>query len=494
MYRNARRLLGLVNKLLDFRRMEFQELKLNLTYGDIVAFAKDITNSFTDLAEKKEIDFSFHTSVDQLSTCFDQDKVEKIIFNLLSNAFKFTHQKGKIEVTIDVKDALSVQNHEAGLNVDSYVVLVVRDTGIGIPKEKQQKVFERFFRDDNPKSMINQGTGIGLSLVGEFVKLHKGKIELESEPEKGSKFSVYLPVIEEGKIAEAGRESSKELYGYPETEQVNGYDDERYESSDRKLPLILLVEDNEDFLFYLKDNLKINYNIIVASNGKEGLQLAQKRLPDLIVSDIMMPEMDGLELCKIIKTDKNTSHIPVILLTGRSSGKTRLEGFELGADDYITKPFSFEILESRIRNLILQRENIRKSFQKRFELTPSDIRITSLDEKLIQKALLIVENNMSDPDFSVDKLSREIGMSRVHLYKKLTSLTGKSPIEFIRIIRLRRAAQLLEKSQLSVSEIAYQVGFNNPKYFTKYFKSEYRILPSEYAAEKFKKSEGPRPF
>ncbi|HJX71106.1 MAG TPA: DNA-binding response regulator, partial [Bacteroidales bacterium] len=235
-------------------------------------------------------------------------------------------------------------------------------------------------------------------------------------------------------------------------------------------------------------------NIIVASNGREGLQLAQKRLPDLIVSDIVMPGMDGLELCKIIKSDKNTSHIPVILLTGRSSSKKKLEGFELGADDYITKPFSFEILESRIRNLILQRETIRKSLQKRFELTPSNIQITSLDEKLIHKALLIVENNLSDPDFSVDKLSREIGMSRVHLYKKLTSLTGKSPIEFIRIIRLRRAAQLLEKSQLSVSEIAYQVGFNNPKYFTKYFKSEYRILPSEYAAEKFKKTEGPHPF
>ena len=238
----------------------------------------------------------------------------------------------------------------------------------------------------------------------------------------------------------------------------------------------------------------MNYLIIEASNGLEGWNLAQNKIPDLIVTDIMMPEMDGIELCKKIKSDKNTSHIPVILLTGRTSNKKRIEGFEYGADDYITKPFSFEILESRIKNLIHQRDLIRKSFQKKFELTPSEIQITSLDEKLIKKALQVVEANIADPDFSVDKLSREIGMSRVHLYKKLTSLTGKSPIEFIRIIRLRRAAQLLEKSQMSVSEIAYQVGFNNPKYFTKYFKFEYKILPSEYAATKQKKSEGPKSF
>jgi signal transduction histidine kinase/ligand-binding sensor domain-containing protein/DNA-binding response OmpR family regulator len=494
MYRNARRLLSLVNKLLDFRRMEFQELKLNLTYGDIIAFAGDVANSFTDLAEKKEIDFSFHTSVKQLSTYFDQDKVEKIIFNLLSNAFKFTHEKGKVEVTIDVEDASPVQDQDTGLNVNSFVVLKVRDTGIGIPRENQDKVFERFFMDDNPKIMINQGTGIGLSLVGEFVKLHKGKIKVESEPGKGSEFSVWFPLIEEGQLDEVNRETSKELSKHSELEQLEENDDAKHGIPFNNQPLILLVEDNADFLFYLKDNLKISYNIIEATNGREGLQIARKKLPDLIVSDIVMPEMDGIELCRIIKSDKNTSHIPVILLTGRSSNKKRLEGFEFGADDYITKPFSFEILESRIRNLILQRETIRKSFQKRFELTPSDIQVTPLDEKLIQKALQIVENNLSDPDFSVDKLSREIGMSRVHLYKKLTSLTGKSPIEFIRIIRLRRAAQLLEKSQLSVSEIAYQVGFNNPKYFTKYFKSEYRTLPSEYAAEKFKRSKGPHPF
>ena len=493
-YRNARRLLSLVNKLLDFRRMEFQEFKLNPTYGDLVSFVGDISNSFTDLSEKKEINYSFHTSVARLDTYFDQDKIEKIVFNLLSNAFKFTHEGGRIEVTINIESASKDVNDTNEPELNSFAVIGVSDTGIGIPKEKQEKVFERFFRDDNPKILINQGSGIGLSLVGEFVKLHKGKIKLDSEPGKGSQFSVYIPVIEEGQLDIDQQLASGKLLQQNDTEKMENQFDEKLETSDARLPLVLLVEDNEDFLFYLKDNLKMNYRIVEASDGKEGLHLAMSKLPDLIVSDIMMPEIDGLELCKRIKSDKNTSHIPIILLTGRSSNKKRMEGFEFGADDYITKPFSFEILESRIRNLILQRETIRKSFQKRFELTPADIQVTSLDEKLIQKALSIVEINISDPDFSVDKLSREIGMSRVHLYKKLTSLTGKSPIEFIRVLRLRRAAQLLEKSQLSVSEIAYQVGFNNPKYFTKYFKSEYKTLPSEYAAEKFRKTEGPRSF
>ena len=485
--------MNLVNQLLDFRRLEFQEIKLNLSLGDLVSFARDISDSFSDLAEKKEIEFNFHSSVNELNSFFDQDKVEKIIFNLLSNAFKFTPEKGKIDVLVEFLMSADTDIPLNELNAESYIVITVKDTGIGIPYEKQDKIFERFFSEDANKKLINKGTGIGLSLVNEFVKLHKGKIVLNSEPGKGSVFSIYLPLILDLSVAEKIPVVSKPDY---ETSLIEKEEllDSALEKSDTKKPLILLVEDNEDFLFYLKDNLKMNYSIIEAQNGLEGWKLAQQRIPDLIVTDIMMPEMDGIELCKNIKSDKNTSHIPVILLTGRTSNKKRVESFELGADDYITKPFSFEILESRIKNLIMQRELIRKSFQKKFELTPSEIQITSLDEKLIKKALLVVENNISDADFSVDKLSREIGMSRVHLYKKLTSLTGKSPIEFIRIIRLRRAAQLLEKSQMSVSEIAYQVGFNNPKYFTKYFKSEYNVLPSEYAANNQKKPEGLNPF
>jgi YesN/AraC family two-component response regulator len=249
---------------------------------------------------------------------------------------------------------------------------------------------------------------------------------------------------------------------------------------------VLLVEDNEDFRFYLKDNLKHKYTVIEAANGKEGWQQALSLVPDLIVSDVTMPEMTGIELCKKIKRDPRTSHIPVILLTARTAEEQQMEGLETGANDYITKPFNFELLVSRIKNLIAQREQIRKTFQKQIEINPSEVNIPSLDEKLIQKTLALVEKNMSNAEFSVEELSRELGMSRVYLYKKLLSLTGKTPIEFIRTVRLKRAAQLLEKSQLTVSEIAYQVGFNNPKYFTKYFKSEFNVIPSMYISQRRK--------
>ena len=251
---------------------------------------------------------------------------------------------------------------------------------------------------------------------------------------------------------------------------------------------LLLVEDNEDFRFYLKDNLRQTYHIFEARNGKEGLQLALKHLPDLIVSDIMMPEMDGIELCKKIKSNATVSHTPIILLTARTSEEQKMQGFEIGADDYITKPFNFEILQSRIKNLIHQREIFHKDFRRQIEVKATDIKITSMDEKLIQNAIKFVEDKISDADFSVEDLSRELGMSRVHLYKKLLSLTGKAPLEFIRTIRLQRAAQLLEKSQLTISEVAYKVGFNSPKYFAKYFKDEFGMLPSAYVQSKKKEA------
>jgi len=482
--RNARRLLNLVNQLLDFRRLEFQSFSLNLSFGDFVSFVRDCVNSFIDIAEKKEIRLIFNSEIQILNTYFDHDKVEKIMFNLLSNAFKFTPVKGKIEVNLNLINDIpeNLKSQEDKELFKKWIKIEVKDTGIGIPKEKQQKVFERFYCDDNPRISFTDGSGIGLSLVNEFVKLHHGKISLESEYNIGSCFSIYLPYINNPVILE-NIEKIKDNIEL--TEETNSEEN----IIESKKPSVLLVEDNEDFLFYLKDNLKQKYFIIEAKNGKEGFDKATKYIPDLIVSDIMMPEIDGLELCKLLKTNKSTSHIPIILLTALTSEKQKINGFEYGADDYITKPFSFEILESRIKNLIQQRENVRKAFQKKFELTPSEIQVTPLDEKLIQKAINIVEQNISNPAFSVDKLAKEIGMSRVHLYKKLTALTGKTPIEFIRIIRLRRAAQLLEKSQLSVSEIAYQVGFNNPKYFSRYFKEEFNVLPSEYASDKRVKKE-----
>lgn len=467
-HRNAQRLLRLVNQLLDIRRMEVEEFKLNPQYADIVAFIKEIFHSFSDIAENQRIQYSFHSNVASLFMYFDTDKVDKIMYNLLSNAFKFTPQDGQIQVKLNYqKNTLNDSKGELEISV--------KDTGIGIPRDKHEKIFEQFFQHDLPGNIINQGSGVGLSLVKEFVKLHQGTVSVESEPDKGSCFIVTLPVITEAAVETDIVEENISPTG---TDQpVEGT------SRHHKSFAILIIEDNHDLRFYLKDNLRHRYTVYEASDGTEGYKKVLSLFPDLVISDIVLPGMDGIEICRKIKTDRRTSHIPVILLTAQTTNEQKISGFEAGADDYITKPFTYEILESRIRNLIRQREALRKSFQNQIEVEPSNIEVISLDKKFIQKAIEIVEKNIDNADFSVEELSHELNMSRVNLYKKLLSLTGKTPIEFIRIIRLKRAAQLLRESQLTVSEIAYKVGFNNPKYFTKYFKEEFGILPSVYAQQ-----------
>lgn len=473
MSRNGVRLLRLVNQLLDFRKMEVDEFKFNASRADVVDFIYELAESFSDLSEKKQIEFRINTRLNRLEMLFDQDKLDKIIFNLLSNAFKFTPEQGRVSLELNIRE-----DDDAG-NKNQWLEIRVSDTGIGIPPEKHEKIFENFFQYETPGSIVNQGSGIGLSLTKEFVKLHEGKIFVESEPNQGSTFVVLLPLdkAEIEVVSEPIETILPSLDRKVEEIQVDLKNEEEVCSGKFTL---LLVEDNDDFRFYLKDNLNSQYGILEASNGKDGWKKALGQLPDLIVSDISMPVMDGLSLCKKIKNDPRTSHIPVILLTARVEEEEKIEGFETGADDYITKPFNFEILQSRIKNLIQIRKTLHKNFNNQIEIVPSEIAITSLDEKLIQKALIIVEKNISNAEFSVEELSHELGMSRVHLYKKLSSLTGKTPIEFIRVIRLKRAIQLLDKSQLSISEVAYEVGFNNPKYFTKYFKTEYGILPSQY--------------
>jgi signal transduction histidine kinase/ligand-binding sensor domain-containing protein/AraC-like DNA-binding protein len=469
-HRNARRLLNLVNQLLDFRKMEVQELKLNPSQGDIMKFIREISWSFTDMAEKKNIAFSFHSGSESLPAFFDHDKLERILFNLLSNAFKFTPAHGQVSVDVQLRTTAGTPQ----------LSIQVMDTGIGIPPEKQEKVFERFFQNDVPGSMVNQGSGIGLAITKEFVKLHQGTIDLRSEPGKGSCFTVMLPVKEAPAIQPAiamVEEMAVEAHLHPaETETAHS----------NKKATILLVEDNEDFRFYLKDNLREHFNIIEAGNGKEGWQKALGHHPDLVVSDISMPEMTGTELCRKIKKDPRTSHLPVILLTALAGEEQQLKGLETGANDYMTKPFNFEILQSRIKNILEEQARLRKTFQKQIDVKPADISLASPDEQFIFQALEAVEKNISNPAFSVEEMSKIMCMSRVALYKKILALTGKTPIEFIRSIRLRRAAQLLEKSKMTVSEIAYEVGFNNPKYFARYFKAEFNVVPSAYINEKRK--------
>ncbi|WP_162915503.1 hybrid sensor histidine kinase/response regulator transcription factor [Paraflavitalea soli] len=468
--RNAKRLLNLVNQLLDFRKMEVQEIKLHPAIGDIIGFSKDISHSFSDIAEKKGIQFSFSANIDKLEIYFDKDKMEKILFNLLSNAFKYTADNGMVSVHL----LYNLPVNEEG---DGSLAIEVKDTGIGIPADQHDKIFERFFQTDVPADMVNQGTGIGLAITKEFVKLHSGIITVKSEPEKGTCFTVLLPAK---KIGESLTRSTTQPIPAGETEEL--LLEESQKSGKRKT--ILLVEDNEDLRFYLKDNLKAQYHVEEAVNGKEGWEKVKLLNPDLVVSDIMMPLMDGVDLARKIKTETLTAHIPVILLTAMGSEEKQLEGLKVGVNDYITKPFTFEILASRIRNLLTQQMILQKRFRTQIDVNPSEITVTSVDEKFLQQALELVEKHMDNPAFSVEEFSRDMFMNRVTLYRKIHSLTGKSPLEFIRSIRLKRAARLLDKSGLSVAEIAYEVGFNNPKVFTKSFKEEFKITPSQYAANK----------
>jgi signal transduction histidine kinase/DNA-binding response OmpR family regulator/ligand-binding sensor domain-containing protein len=466
-HRNALRLYNMVNQLLDFRKMEAQKVELTLSEGDFVSFVRNAVDSFADMANKKEIDLEFTTQFPQLFIAFDKRKIERILFNLLSNAFKFTPGNGKVEVMIAEHDNGIPDDYNILIDkqFDHFIELKVCDNGIGIHPDNHQKIFDRFFQEAAGPDGYNEGSGIGLSITREFARLMGGDVSVVSEKNKGSAFTVFIPLrlTAQAELAET--------------------DEEVEQKAQKQQPTLLIVEDNDDFRAYIKQGFDEQYHIIEAADGNEGLRQAFASLPDLIISDVMMPVMDGIEMCRRIKSDIRTSHIPVILLTAVNNQQKMLDGFEIGADDYITKPFNPEILGSRIRNLIDQREKLHKNFKIQLKMEPKEVAVTSLDEKMIGKAIEVVERNIADPEFSVTDLSKELGMSRVNLYKKLKSLTGHTPIEFIRAFRIKRAAQLLAKSQMGVSEVAYQVGFNDPRYFTRYFKSEFNMLPSEYARQ-----------
>lgn len=489
--RNAVRLLNLVNQLLDFRKNDVSGHQLNATRQDLIPFLKNICQSFMELTEKKNINLELTTEVSSLSMCFDEDKMEKIMMNLLSNAFKFTDEGGKVH--IQVKQLPATENEAPTLEIR------VTDTGKGVADEDKEHIFERFYQVQDHERPDLSGSGIGLHMVKEFVTLHQGTIRVEDNIGKGSIFVLTIPVVKEEEpflkedekpVPQATETSTPSPRENDLAEPVSFHseDSNRSKEDERKTasgtPLILLVDDNDDFRSFMKDSLKGHYNLCEARDGKEAWEMIPEVQPDMIISDVMMPRLDGCELCRLVKNDLRTSHIPLILLTARTAEEQKVEGLETGADDYITKPFNLEILSLRIRKLLEIRNMKQERFHQQIELNPSEITITSLDEKLIARAIDYVEKNMDRSELSVEELSHELGMSRVHLYKKLTSITGKSPVEFIRVIRLKRAAQLLRESQLNVSEIAYEVGFNNPKYFSKYFKEEFGMLPSEYKAKK----------
>ena len=483
--RNTRRLLNIVNQLFDFRTIEERELKLNLIEGDVIAFLREVGDSFQDLSEKKRIMFVFKSVLDSLVIKFDPDKLERILFNLLSNAFKFTLEGGKVMLSVYLKH----NQDEAA----QHIVIEVADTGIGMDKNQQEHIFNRFYQNRLSGNIFNPGSGIGLSIVKEFVELHGGKIELKSEPGNGSTFCVTLPA--ESIVLSA---FGKQLPDVIELEDKLVVIEEQKQlvpvtkgKNTETLPVVLVVEDNEDFRFYLKDNLSVQYKVIEAADGKEGWQKALAVHPELIVSDVMMPHMDGIEFSMKLKSDKRTSHIPVILLTASSREEAQINGLLTGANDFLTKPFDFEILDIKIKNILAFNRTLRTTYTKQVKVNTADIPIQSAQEKFLTAVVAYIEENLNNVQLSVEDLSRHMGMSRGSLYNKLLEVSGLSPVEFIRSIKLEKAAQLLEKSDMNIAQIAYAAGFTTPNYFAKSFKSKYQMLPSEYLNNKRKFNKQP---
>ena len=458
--KNASSLLKLINQLLDLAAIDGSKMKINPEKGDIISFIKGITADFNSLAEIKNVDILFNSDYEEILIEFDKDKFEKIISNLLSNALKFTGENGKIYVSAEL-----FQNNK--------LKICVEDTGIGIPRDKINYIFDRFYKNDDTHSA--GGTGIGLALVKELVELHGGNISVESEIKKGTKFKLTFPVkIESFKKSQTeSREESKSAGDNINREVIETEENEAGE-------VILIVEDNDDIRKFIKENIGSGFRILEASNGKSGIEKAINQIPDLIISDILMPETDGIELCKTIKSDERTNHIPVILLTAKSSVENKLTGLETGADDYLTKPFHVSELQVRANNLILQRKKLRERFRKEVLTEPKDIAVASADEKFISRAVSIIENHIADYNFSVDAFAGEIGMSRMQLHRKLHAVTDQSASEFIRNYRLKKAAKLLSGKSGNIAEIAYDVGFNNPSYFSDCFKKLFGSLPSDY--------------
>lgn len=473
-YRNADRLLKLVNQLLDFRKIDVQGDTLVLSTGDIVPFVRDVAYSFKELSEQKHIRFSFSSVFTSLPMRFDTDKVFKIVSNLLSNAFKFTPEGGMITVT------LSLLPDKEGRNK---LLIEVSDSGIGIPADKQEAIFDRFYQvSSSDKGNPVMGTGIGLHLCREFVRMHQGSIAIKSQPGVGSTFTVTLPVIPQDhqdiiSSPDEGEENEKRVSLVETTPETA--DTGAVKTSESTL---LVVDDNADFLEFMRLSLSSAYSVLTAADGEDAWKLIPEELPDMVISDVMMPITDGITLCRRIKGDIRTSHIPVILLTAKSAKDSQLVGLEAGADDYISKPFNMEMLLLKVRHLIEMKKKMQKAFMQSstMGIALTEVQASSMDEELMRKAIGYIEEQIANPELSVERLSREMGMSRVNFYKKCLSITGKTPVELIRTVRLKRAAQLLEKSQMRVNEVALECGFNDVKLFRKYFKDEFGRLPSDY--------------
>lgn len=476
MQRNANRLLELVNQMLDLSKVEAGNMKLELIEGDVLKSLRILLSSFSSLAVKKEIKYEQVMQDGVLSTWFDADKLEKIVTNILSNAFKFTPKGGTISTEVIVSKS------------NDNIQIMVRDTGKGISKDQLDKIFDRFHQVEEQGDPDRIGTGIGLALTKELVDLMHGEIRVDSKLGEGTSFTISIPlgknhlgedeyVIVENKLPKSARDNEA-MDESSDLSWEQNLEDELLEDS--KFPVVLTVEDHSDIRAHIKEHLEDSCRMLEASDGEMGLSKAIEFIPDLVITDLMMPKMDGMEMCKKLKTDERTSHIPVIMLTAKASVEDRIEGLETGADAYVTKPFNIKELRVRVKNLIEQRKKLRERFSKDIKLEPKDIAITSADETFLNRALEIIESQMENSEFEVRDFQDEMGMSRMQLFRKIKALTDYSPSEFIRNLRLKRASQLMEQNYGNVAQITYKVGFNNLSYFAKCFKDLFEISPSEY--------------
>ncbi|TLV01452.1 hybrid sensor histidine kinase/response regulator transcription factor [Dyadobacter luticola] len=464
--RNARRLLNLVDQLLDFKNLQEHESKLETTQGEIVSFIQETSESFRYLSQTKGVEYIFESAVGNLDMEFDQNKIERIVLNLLSNAFKHTPRGGKVTLALS-------QTERDGHSF----YIQVSDTGVGIPLDKQEKIFERFFQNDSSAAILNQGSGVGLSIVKEFVQMHGGSIRVESAPGEGSTFTVALPCH----ISAATSEKEPTIFDHYKMQETAVAQAPETTPAAEPSADILIIEDNDEFRHYLKSSLECYYKVIEATNGNEGWQKALSQHPQIIISDIAMPEMDGTELSRKIKADKRTAHIPIILLTASTGEEHELRGLSSGANDYLTKPFNFDILNAKINNLLLLNRLLKTTYSKQIDIVRPEPQMVSGNEKLLKEILAYIDENLTNSaQLSVEKMSKQLGMSRGTLYNRVLEITGQTPIEFIRTIKLEKAAILLEKSDLNVSQISYSTGFATPNYFAKSFKAKFNMLPSEY--------------
>lgn len=464
---NTKRLFHLVEQLLEFRKTESGTKKLQLSKGDIVSFVHDVYSSFVVLAEKNDVKYSFKSTENRVLFYFDKDAIEKVCFNLLSNAFKYTPKGGAIEI------AISRKNDE--------VIITVSDTGIGIEEDEKDQIFERFYQVDGKE--MNLGSGIGLAFTKKLIELHQGSISLESVKNEGSTFTVTIPC---DNVTEEITEDKEEFAVVIENnlEDAEPTDELETIAGEEAKEHLLIIDDNHEIVDFLNSHFSRTFKTTVAYNGKEALEILEENTFDLIVSDVMMPEVDGIQVCKKIKQNINTCHIPVILLTAKNETQHQIKGLEAGADDYVTKPFSMSLLYAKVQSILKSRKRLKEFYSESKEIVPENIAFNTLDEDFLRQAIEIIEKHISDSDFSVDKFSKEIGMSRSNLYLKLKAITGESATDFVKRIRFKKAIELLQTKQYTVAQVAYMCGFNSPSYFSTAFKQYYDCMPTEYITRK----------